>query len=205
MSNPPNSPDSNETPPSTSPHPRPQHIPASHIPSSHPHIPTSSDLLRIPPLNSPPFHTPLLPRPSASPYIESKIQQILQSFPDSWLLPPESGETFPSKQDAIQRMQAYGFSAGVAFYPEYKRFGRGDKMRFRCVHFHPKWEPRRIVQRFQTDMFAKRKLVIRVVRSFSENLGVRSIGLGCRYRVDLRGKSRDGDIGGEKDVWVLGM
>ncbi|CCX33360.1 Protein of unknown function [Pyronema omphalodes CBS 100304] len=183
-------------------YPRPRYTHDCRFRNPYPRLPTTDDLITIPTLLSPPFHSKLPPRPPVAPYLEIIIQRILNSFPPSWLLEPKSGEMFRTKQDATRRMQAFAFYSGVALYPEYNRKGRADKMRFSCVHFHPKWEERRIVEIPGTQSLGRNRLIQRVVRSFSGG-GLRSVGLGCRCNVNLVRRSVGNGEGKEKEVWVL--
>jgi hypothetical protein len=184
MSDPPSSAHSDLTSPISPSYPRPRYTHDSRFCNPYPRLPTE-DLITIPSLLSPPFHSKLPPRPPAAPYLEMIIQRILSNFPPSWFLEPKSGEMFLTKQDATWRMQAYAFYRGVALYPEYNRKGREDKMRFSCVHLHRKWEERRIVEIPGTQSLGRKRLIQRVVRSFSGGVGLRSVGLGCRYKVNL--------------------
>jgi hypothetical protein len=52
--------------------------------------------------------------PLYPPYLRNSVEEAVESFGSSWLLPPQKGEVFQTAKDCIRRMQGYNLSRSFA-------------------------------------------------------------------------------------------
>ena len=65
------------------------------------------------------------------PHLRSLVEDTVQAFDDSWLLPPVEGEIFESGKACLARLQGFALSRGFAAVTISSKAGR---FRFGCIH-----------------------------------------------------------------------
>jgi hypothetical protein len=53
-------------------------------------------------------------QPLRPPHLRNAVEEVVESFDSSWLLPPQEGEVFQTAKDCLRRLQVYFLSRGLA-------------------------------------------------------------------------------------------
>jgi hypothetical protein len=72
--------------------------------------------------------------PLCPPHLRNTIEEAVESFDSSWLLPPQQGEVFQTAKDCLRRLQGYALSRGFAVVTTTSKKGRAQ---FACIHHGP--------------------------------------------------------------------
>jgi hypothetical protein len=69
--------------------------------------------------------------PLCPPHLRNGVEEAIESFDSSWLLPPHEGEVFQIAKDCLCRLQGYALSRGFAVVTTTSKKSRAQ---FSCIH-----------------------------------------------------------------------
>jgi hypothetical protein len=81
--------------------------------------------------SSSPERLVFIAHPLCPPHLRNTVEEAVESFDSSWLLPPQKGEVFQTAKDCLRRLQRYTLSRGFAVMTTTSKKSRAQ---FACIH-----------------------------------------------------------------------